>query len=107
MHIELSTAALRDLEYIGDYIAQDNPQRAKSFVGELRDQCAKIAQSPQAYRLRSELGECIRSCAYGNYVIFFREDRIMLRVLRVLHGSMDIETQFGEMQTSTPSKKTT
>ncbi|OGT07828.1 MAG: plasmid stabilization protein [Gallionellales bacterium RIFCSPHIGHO2_02_FULL_57_16] len=106
MHIELSTAALRDLESIGDYIAQDNPQRAKSFMGELRDQCVKIAKSPQAYRLRSELGDGIRSCTYGNYVIFFREDQIMLRVLRILHGSMDIETRFGETQISTTSKKT-
>ena len=33
MPVELSTAALRDLEGIGDYIAQDNPRRAKSFMG--------------------------------------------------------------------------
>lgn len=61
MHLELSAAALRDLEYIGDYIAHDNPQRAKSFIAELRDQCARIAKSPQTFRLRSELGERIRS----------------------------------------------
>lgn len=93
-HLELSPAALRDLECIGDYIAQDNPLRAKSFVGELRVQCDAIAKSPQTYRLRPELGECIRSCAYGNYVIFFRDDQIILRILRILHGSMDIETRF-------------
>lgn len=100
MHVELSTAALRDLEGIGDYIAQDNPRRAKSFVGELRGQCARIALSPHAYRLRAELGERIRSCAYGNYIIFFHEDGIMVRILRVLHGSMDIESRIGETKPS-------
>ena len=94
MRLELSPAALRDLECIGDYIAQDNPLRAKSFIGELRAQCSTIAKSPQAYRLRSELGEHIRSCAYGNFVIFFREDQGILRIMRILHGSMDIEAQF-------------
>lgn len=96
MRIEFSPAALRDLEYIGDYIAQDNPQRAKSFVSELRVQCAKIAQSPRACRLRTELGERIRSYAYGNYVIFFHANRAVLRVLRILHGSMDIGSRYGE-----------
>jgi len=62
--------AIADLETIGDYIARDNPRRAASFVAELRRQCGKIAGNPVGYRLRPELAEGIRSCAYGNYVIF-------------------------------------
>ena len=52
-----STLAEIDLETIGDYIAQDNPRRAVSFLAELRDQCSKIAKSPLAYRARPELAD--------------------------------------------------
>ena len=87
-------AAITDLEEIGDYIARDNPRRAASFVAELRRQCVKLTRSPEGYRLRPELGDGIRSCAYGNYVIFFMIQADALLIVRILHGSMDIEAQF-------------
>ncbi len=92
----LGPLAEEDLESIGDYIARDNPRRAVSFVRELRAQCLKIARSSQGYRRRPELGETMRSCAYGNYIIFFIEEEDVVRILRVLHGSMDIEAKFSE-----------
>ncbi len=59
MRVSISPLAERDLEAIGDYIADDNPARAVSFVAELRDQCATIAKAPQVYQLRPELGNAI------------------------------------------------
>jgi toxin ParE1/3/4 len=70
----ISPLAASDLEMIGDYIAQDNPHRAVTFIAELRNQCDKIAASPKTFRSRPELGENIRSSAYGNYVIFFQTE---------------------------------
>lgn len=94
MQLEFRPQAERDLESIGDYIAQDNPRRALTFLRELRVQCHKILLAPQGCRLRPELGEGIRSCAHGNYVIFFTESDRSVTVIRVLHGAMDIETKF-------------
>jgi toxin ParE1/3/4 len=94
MRVTLSPLAERDLEAIGDYIAEDNPSRALSFIAELRAQCATIAKAPQAYRARPELGEGLRSCAHGNYVIFFTATKARLIIVRVLHGAMDIAAQF-------------
>lgn len=94
MRVALSPLAERDLEAIGDYIADDNPSRALSFIAELRTQCATIAKAPQAYRVRPELGEGIRSCAHGNYVIFFTATKARLTIVRVVHGAMDIPAQF-------------
>jgi plasmid stabilization system protein ParE len=36
MRVTLSALTERDLEAIGDYIADDNPSRALSFIAELR-----------------------------------------------------------------------
>lgn len=48
MRLELQPQAERDLEGIGDYIAQDNPRRAVTCLRELRAQCRKILVAPQA-----------------------------------------------------------
>lgn len=85
-----------DLYDIGLYIAQDNPRRATSFVRELRGQCRKIAEAPKAYRPRPELGKGLRSCAYGNYLVIFDEQPGLVRIVRVLHGAMDIDAQFAK-----------
>lgn len=92
----ISPLAEQDMEAIGDFIAQNNPRRALTFIAELRKQCDRIATTPKAYRLRPELGDNIRSFAYGNYVIFFQENPEGLCIARVLHGAMDIESRFPE-----------
>ena len=87
--------AEQDLESIAEYIAADNPLRAINFVREMRQQCQRIALNPPGYRLRPELGERIRSCAYGHYVIFFEASPREKTVVRVLHGARDVPAQFG------------
>lgn len=94
MRVTLSPLAERDLEAIGDYIAKDNPSRALSFIAELRTRCAAIARAPRAYRTRRELGEGLRSCAHGDYVIFFAATKNRLTIVRVLHGAMDTAARF-------------
>ena len=102
MRLEFRPQAERDLESIGDYIAQDNPRRALTFLRQLRAQCHKILLAPQGYRLWPELGERIRSCSHGNYVIFFTESDRSVTVIRVLHGSMDIEARFPDKAGNRP-----
>ena len=106
MRLVFLPQAETDLEAIGDYIARDNPRRAISFVRELRGQCRKITQAPKAYRPRPELGKGLRSCAYGNYVVFFFEEPGLVRIVRVLHGAMDIEAQFAEKNSASDEKPT-
>lgn len=96
MRLGISPLAEQDMEAIGDYIAQDNPLRAVSFTEELYQQCLLIAESPVIYRERPELGRCVRSCAYGRYLIVFRVLDTEVRIERLLHGSRDIITLFTE-----------
>jgi toxin ParE1/3/4 len=89
MRLIITPLAQRDLETIGDYIAEDNPARAATFIRELRNQCNKIQQTPNAYRLRSDIASGIRSSVYGRYVIYFTADNDIVRIIRILHGAMD------------------
>jgi toxin ParE1/3/4 len=94
MRLAFTPLAEQDLEAIADYIAADNPVRALSFVRELRAQCQRITLNPPGYRLRPELGDGIRSCAHGHYVIFFEATTKEVLVVRILHGARDLPTVF-------------
>lgn len=94
MRLELSPLAETDLEAIGDYIAADSPGNALRFIQGLHDQCRKITKAPTAYVARPELGEGLRSCAYGRYVIFFRASEVGVRVERILHSALDIRSEW-------------
>ena len=65
MALLFSPLAALDLASIGDYIAQDNPMRALTFVEEIKAQCQKILIAPEGYRLRSDIKAGLRSCALG------------------------------------------
>ncbi len=99
MRLIVTPLAEEDLESIGDHIAKDSPRRAATFIGELRSQFKTITANPLAFRLRPELGEGIRSLAYGNYVIFFQPAENELLIVRILHGAMDIAARFDETGT--------
>ena len=90
MGVLFTPLAETDLEDIGDYIAQDNPARALSFIQEIRAQCQKIGKSPLAYRARPELGDEIRSCPFGHYMILYCPQAPDVLIVRVLHGAMDL-----------------
>ncbi len=95
MAIRFTPLASSDLEAIGDYIAQDNPDRAYSFVLEIRNQCRKIASAPMSYKCRPEFGESIRSCAFGRYVIFYKAEDDGVLIIRILNGAMNISAHIG------------
>lgn len=94
MQLQFSPAAQDDLEAIADYIAQDSPANAVWFIDQLRVQCQRLVKAPMAYVARPELGEGLRSCAHGRYVIFFRPQATVVRIERILHGARDMPAQF-------------
>ena len=94
MRAYFTPLAEADLEEIGDYIALDNPRRAVSFIREIREHCEKIADGPLHYVARPELGPKLRSCAHGNYVIFFEPFEEGALILRILQGARNLPDIF-------------
>jgi len=89
----LTPGAKGDLERIGDYIAQDNPARAESFVNELLEKAHMIGDTPLGFPLvprYAHLG--IRRRVHGNYLIFYRVEEDRVSIIHILHGARDIET---------------
>lgn len=87
MQCIFSTFAKLDLEEIADYIARDNPRRAVSYIGEIRERCRNIVTFPEAPPLRGEFGAGIRVIPFGRYLIFYTVHSETVRIERILSGS--------------------
>jgi len=83
-----------DLLDIWDYIADDSPDRADDFLDRIESKLMTLAQNSGLGRKRSELLPDLRSFSIGNYVAFYQQIEGGIDVIRLLHGSRDIEEVF-------------
>lgn len=90
MRVFFTESAELDLEEIGDWISKDNPQRAATFVRELRRSCMAIGPRALAYPfVEHRRDDGMRRKVYGNYIIFYRVWLDTVEILRILHGARD------------------
>jgi toxin ParE1/3/4 len=86
--------ARSDLSEIWDYIADDNETRADAFVDIIDQKFQALASYPNMGRSRDELEEGPRSFPVGRQVIFYRVIAEGVEIIRVLHGSRDLNAIF-------------
>ena len=94
MRLELSRFIEGDLDDIADYIAQDNPRRAVTFIQEIRVKFHEIRHSPLLYQLRPDIGAEARMTTIGSYAILFRITGHAVRIERLVHGGRDLSGIF-------------
>jgi len=86
--------ALDDLAEIWAYIAENSPDRADAFVDLVNSKFQALSRRPGLGRRRPELAPNIRSLTVGRYVMFYQLLFRGIEVVRVFHGSRDIESIF-------------
>jgi plasmid stabilization system protein ParE len=77
---------------IGEWIEQDSPVRAATFVEDLYLACSELGDMPRAFSLlphRVKSG--IRRRPFGDYLIFYCISNDTVEVLHVLHGARDYD----------------
>lgn len=94
MRLELSRFVEGDLDNIADYIAQDNPHRAVTFIQGIRAKIFAIQRTPLAYQLRPDIGDEARMATVGNYAILFRLMGKIVRIERIVYGGRDLPNIF-------------
>jgi toxin ParE1/3/4 len=86
--IEISRAALADLDGIYDYIAKDNPRAAADVLRELDGSIQLLADQPKLGRKYPY--RRLRLLPHGNYLIFYRERPGTIEIVRVIDGRRNI-----------------
>jgi toxin ParE1/3/4 len=83
-----------DLDNIWFYIAQDSPKNADRFLDLIQEKCELIADFPSLGESCAELVDGLRSFPVGNYLIFYFPLEDGADIVRVMHGSRDVNTLF-------------
>jgi plasmid stabilization system protein ParE len=92
MKVVFSAEAATDLEKIADFIAENNPNRAVTFLAELEEACLSLADFAERYAIVPRFAsQAIRRRPVGNYLIFYKIGAKRIEILHVLHGAMDVD----------------
>jgi toxin ParE1/3/4 len=91
-NLKVAATAEEDLGEIWAYVAEQNPDAASNLVKEITSRFATLRDHPHLGRQRNELLVNLRSFTVKNYLIFYQPSEGGIEILRVLHGSRDIES---------------
>jgi toxin ParE1/3/4 len=95
MNVGISPEARDDLLLIAEWIAEDNPSRADSFVYELEDRCQSLSEFPERFPAIAGMPKgTVRKLTHAGYLIFYRVDTKSVEVLRIIHGARDWASLF-------------
>ncbi|MCG8492988.1 MAG: type II toxin-antitoxin system RelE/ParE family toxin [Sneathiellales bacterium] len=91
-------AAIDDLDSIYDYIAEEAPARAVSFIEELTRQIAKLSDFPEIGLNKLPNLPNVQVFPYKNYIFIFKSIDVEkgIELLRILHGAQDYLGNFTE-----------
>ncbi len=88
---KLAPPANNDLREIAHYTKEKwGADQAKKYLKELRKALGTLAQTPKMGRLREELAPGLRSFNAGDYIVFYKESKTGINVVRILHSKRDI-----------------
>ncbi len=90
----LSPQAEEDLIEIWVFISKDNVEAADKTLGEIEKVFEILAEYPEAGRERPEIAPRLRSFPVKRYITFYRPLSDCVEIIRVLHGSREIESIF-------------
>ena len=95
--VEITPSAEADIGEIWDYISQDSPGNAESFILALEEQIASLKRFPERCPRIPEnqiLGTSYRHLLHGPYRAIFRITGSKVVILRVIHGGRLLDASF-------------
>jgi toxin ParE1/3/4 len=91
-----SPQAHLDFLQIWLYVAERDPRAADRLLDRIEAKCRLLAGVPGLGRARPELRPDLRSFPVGRFVIFYREVRDGIEIVRVLRGARDLPALFNK-----------
>jgi len=91
MTYRLSALGRCDLQEISRYLGERNPTAAEKILDELIGRFELLGKQPTLGAPRNDLLEGLRHTVVRKYVIYYRPFEKGIEILRVVHGSRDID----------------
>src|SRR5262245_21954880 len=85
-----------DLEQILDYLEERSPAAAERLAAAIDERCQLLGTVPALGSPRDDIRPGLRCVVVQRYVLFYRVTEQAVEVLRILHGSRDIDTLMRE-----------
>jgi len=93
--IEISLPADKDLEGIFDYTSENfGLDQAVKYVSSFDSTFELLIANPIMGRERSEIRKNLLSTVNENHIIFYRILTNRIRIVRILHRSLDLQKHF-------------
>jgi toxin ParE1/3/4 len=90
--------AIVDLEEIFQFIAADDPRRARSYIKEIEKACRSLCETPLIGRERPNLRSGVRIFPlWRRVVIAYRLSAKQIDILRIFSGGRDYEAILGRL----------
>lgn len=83
-----------DLSEIWAHIGENNIEAANAMIRSIGQRCRGYADFPGIGRRHEDLAPGLRSVIEGSYVIYYNVVDDGIEVVRALHGSQDLPSQF-------------
>lgn len=97
--IQISDPAKRDLVQIGAHSQKEWGKRQKSkYLADIKAKFFDLRDTPGMGTDRRDMDEGLRSHPAGKHVIYYRETKRHLVIVRVLHQNMEPERHLGSEQ---------
>ena len=88
----VSDPAKKDLERIGEYTRrQSGAAQKRKYLGQIKDGFEAIRNTPGLGAPRNDIVKGIRARHARKHIIFYRQTRNGIVIVRMLHESMDPE----------------
>ena len=89
-HYQFTAKAVRDLESIIDYTAQEwGASQANTCLDGLASRAQLLAENPDLGTVRETLFEGLLSFPYESHILYYKKHARGIVILRVLHQHMD------------------
>ena len=95
--LEFSTHALADLEEIWFHYSEKGEASANKVLKEITGKFSKLLEFPKIGKERNDFLIGLRSFLAGKFLIFYQEIDSGIEIVRVVHGSRDIQQVFDQV----------
>ena len=87
LEVIYSKRAEQDIFEIGYYLGERNPFASEQLLSKIYKSCDNLQNFPFIGQQCDEISIGIRYLVIGNYLVFYKVNNQMVRILRILHSA--------------------